>query len=102
MKTLRERVEIEQAFLDGKPIQFDPGMRGTWVDVTCEPRFAWDEADYRVKLKEPLVFYQALCVTGDEKYYIADSVFSSREDAYAPYGTIIRLLTENPIHFDKP
>lgn len=55
MKTLKEKIEVMQAALDGKTIQFSNGP--LWID--CEPEhliWQWPDYDYRIK-PEPLEFW---------------------------------------------
>ena len=60
MKTLKERIEIEQAYLDGKLIEFKPkGSPGSWYFVPQNEKnivFQWEYNDYRIK-QEPMEFW---------------------------------------------
>lgn len=49
MKTLEEKIEVMQAFLDGKTIQ--DNIDGEWADWISDktPDFQWDKYDYRIK-----------------------------------------------------
>ena len=57
MKTLEEKIEVMQAFLDGKTIQ--DNIDGEWTDWTCPnpPLFEWNNHDYRVKPENKQVPY---------------------------------------------
>lgn len=53
MKTLKERVAIMQAYLDGKPVEFSfNGKDWKFLTPTCtgdtEPAFDWVHVDYRI------------------------------------------------------
>ena len=63
MKSLRERTEIQQAYLGGQTIE--EWIDGEWLNPPGEPRFNWNRYDYRVKLK-PLVVW---CNTYPERVY---------------------------------
>ena len=54
MKTLKERIEIMQACLDGKEIEV---LRGNemWVTIN-DPSFEWKDTRYRIK-PEPMVIW---------------------------------------------
>ena len=55
MKTLKERVAIEQALVDGKIVQEVSGS-GHTTDCNPEHVFYWNVLDYRIK-PEPMEFY---------------------------------------------
>jgi len=58
MKTLRERTEIQQAFLDGADIEIittNNNLPDIW-GYTSKPEFFWESYDYRIKPK-PMVRY---------------------------------------------
>ena len=48
MKTLRERTEIQQAYLDGAEIEYK--LSNEWAR-NPSPQFAWNQHDYRIKPK---------------------------------------------------
>ena len=54
MRTTAEKIEVMQAFVDGKKIEALPGIggNGKWVDWQ-DPNWDWDCCDYRVKPQEP-------------------------------------------------
>ena len=49
MKTLRERTEIQQAFLDGAKIEYK--QIGSVWQTAGSPAFDWHEKDYQIKPK---------------------------------------------------
>lgn len=57
MKTTQEKIQIMQAFVDGKQIENDFNRVGEWVDWTidAEPSWDWEEHDYRIKQASPLI-----------------------------------------------
>jgi len=57
MKTLKEKVEVMQAYLEGKPIQ--DNIDGEWTDwiSAIEPSFQWGVYDYRIKPKNKQVLF---------------------------------------------
>lgn len=57
MKTLEEKIEVMQAFLDGKTIQ--DNIDGNWTDWKSgnDPQFNWGTYDYRIKPENKQVPY---------------------------------------------
>ena len=52
MKTLKEKIEVMQAALDGKQVEFK--FNGSeWGRCLVNPNFGWTDYDYRIK-PEPL------------------------------------------------
>ena len=51
MKSLRERTEIQQAYLDGESIESRIAKCITWMIPSGEPKFNWNTHDYRIKPK---------------------------------------------------
>ena len=56
MKTLKEKIEIMQAYLDGEGIEHKHTGGGEWIKVNQEPFFQWSDWDYQIKPK-PMVRY---------------------------------------------
>lgn len=102
MKSLKERTEIQQAYLDGKKIQY--WYDGRWLDCgDTEPGFTWQYDDYRIKPASPTVLCQALCKCSDGKYFIPDYLYANEDDVKKDLvEAFVRLLTENPIHLEVP
>lgn len=57
MKTLKEKIEVMQAYLDGKTIQ--DNIDDEWTDWEGEiaPHFNWGQIDYRIKPENKQVSY---------------------------------------------
>lgn len=55
MKTLKEKIKVMQAALDGKEIEYKYPEGGEWHS-TNNPLFKWVLFDYRIK-PEPLEFW---------------------------------------------
>lgn len=57
MKTLKEKIEVMQAYLDGKTIQ--GSVDGNWTDWKSknDPQFNWGSFDYRIKPENKQVPY---------------------------------------------
>jgi len=57
MKTLEEKIEVMQGYLDGKIIQ--DNIYGEWTDWACPnpPLFEWTNHDYRIKPENKQVPY---------------------------------------------
>lgn len=50
--TTKEKIEVMQAYLDGKQIQFREfplNGREKWMDLTGEPAWKWGTYEYRIK-----------------------------------------------------
>ena len=47
--TTEEQIEVMQAFVDGKQIQFKNEFSIDWIDLDSSPSWAWGILDYRVK-----------------------------------------------------
>ena len=57
MKTLKERIEVMQACLDGETIEVvDNNKTGRWVVADYIPNFNWSSCNYRIK-PEPMVIW---------------------------------------------
>ena len=52
-ESTKEKIEIMQAWLDGKPIEFASFNGEVWYDLTTKnPQWDFDECQYRIKPKE--------------------------------------------------
>ncbi len=50
MKTTKQKIEVMQAFVDGKPIQYKGNDKwSTWKDMPVEPTWDWNYFDFRIK-----------------------------------------------------
>ena len=65
MKTLRERIEIETAFLNGEDIEWGK-FDGEWRPLLTEDNYAfyWKDLNYRIKPK-PSEFWVLMVKNGD-------------------------------------
>jgi hypothetical protein len=100
MKSLLERTNVQQAYLEGKKIQVDMGYKGEWADwgsvitdkAYCEPVFDWVNFDYRVK-KAGL--YKALFYDDDGVYIESSRFFETEDEAKHLFGNkFVRLMKE--------
>ena len=48
----KEKIEIMQAWIDGKPIQCFYKNINAWGDIDHEPSWAFEKFDYRIKPKQ--------------------------------------------------
>lgn len=62
MKTTQEQIEVMQHYADGGKIELYD--RVDWADLKCEPRWNWDDFDYRKKI-EPVELEIIKSITGD-------------------------------------
>ena len=76
MKTLKEKIEVMQAALDGKEIEHTWIHQNEWITTQTQPYpdFNWQKMDYRIK-PEPLEFWINIYEGG------VFSVFSSVDSA---------------------
>ena len=89
MKSLKERTEIQQAYLDGAEIQCKTNtmILSKWGEAKT-PQFEWHKTDYRVK-REPVVVWvniysnARLCAhtTEEEALRLASVGTSARREA---------------------
>jgi hypothetical protein len=50
MKTTKQIIEVMQAFVEGKKVQYlDANDKKTWHTIYGDPEWRWDVLDYRVK-----------------------------------------------------
>lgn len=49
MKTAKEMIEVMQAFVEGKPIEYSPDGKTGWVHLK-NPVWDWSGSDYRIAL----------------------------------------------------
>lgn len=49
----KHKIEVMQAFLDGKTIQMTDKSLDIWEDFLAEPYWNWEANDYRIKPAEP-------------------------------------------------
>jgi len=64
MKSLKEKIEVMQAALDGKEIERNTGTNNGWQPEP-DPDWSWDCWDYRIK-PEPMEFWINVYVDGEE------------------------------------
>jgi len=64
MKSLKEKIEVMQAYLDGEKIEHRMDDTGEWKDVYNAPYFQWGEWDYRIKPK-PMEIWVNIYADGD-------------------------------------
>lgn len=99
MKTIQEKIEVMQAFADGKDIEVYISMNGdTWVPRD-QPLWNWKHCDYRIAEKKPVLVphWPAIYSIGGTPR-ISDELFASLDAAvieYRDYG-VTRLATEYP------
>lgn len=84
--TLREQIEVMRAALEGKPIQLQLKMAGSWK-LVAQPAWNWHEYNYRIKPPEPLVVYA-------NEYDL--------ETPFSKYGVLYTNLTEAIKHSGPP
>ena len=63
MKTVKEKIEVMQAFEDGKQVEVTISGKSKWFNCG-EPTWNWVASDYRVK-PEPVEFWMNLYPDGD-------------------------------------
>ena len=63
MKTLKEKIAVMQAALDGKEIECVNRPSYEWFAIT-DPDWQWRVCDYRIK-QEPMEFWVNICPNGN-------------------------------------
>lgn len=100
MKSLKERIEIQQACLDGQPIEMLAEGCTRWRTLkSSEPAFLWNCNDYRIK-KEPIVRWAVL--TSDRTFYTSywsesiakEVVRGAPKNSPAYQGIVVKLVEE--------
>ena len=98
MKTLKERVEVMQAYLDGKTIQ--DNIDGNWTDWESgnDPQFNWSSYDYRIKPENKQVPYDfsdaesligRKVKRGDQCISIISSVYNSEVAVFSTLHSFV-------------
>ena len=89
MKTLKEKIEIMQAALDGAEIWFKTRDTNIWHEISG-PVFNWDLNDYKVKPK-PVEVFGFICSSGTT----SSACFPTKDEAVKYFkhheGKIIKL-----------
>lgn len=71
--TLREKIEVMQAFERGEEIEINYANPEKWTDI-ASPGWSWGAYNYRVKPKKQTVTIEKwLCKGVDNEYYIVES-----------------------------
>lgn len=68
MKTLKEKIEVMQAALDGEKIEQQHFTEDRWVNVAGNISWNWNAMDYRIKPK-PLEFWVNVYDDGEKRYF---------------------------------
>ena len=97
--TLREKIEVMQAFERGEEIQVDKGYYGCWA-LTKEPSWNWPENNYRIKSKKQIVTIEKwLCKSAWDNYFIIEG-----EKAFFKTGGYdrqqVKLLSTREVEID--
>ena len=66
MCTTKEKIEVMQAYLDGKQIQHRTSIHSKWENVS-EPSWHWYENEYRIKPLEPKIIMFEAWITEDRQ-----------------------------------
>ena len=73
MKTIREKIEIMEAYNNKEKIEVRHRDTSTWSDATL-PCWNWDMYDYRIKEeKKTVIIEKWLCKNKLHIYYIVES-----------------------------
>jgi len=79
MSTTAYKIEVMQWHEDGNPIEISPRGEHIWCHMHLEPRWNWDDTDYRKKPK-PIECWVTI-LDGDT----ASTVHMSKKDAERVY-----------------
>jgi len=85
MSTTKEKIEIMQAFEDGKKVECTKRDDDNWLPIVVDnPRWEWGDSDYRVKA-EPLecwvnVLEGEICSTCNNERHVVESYLGIAPD----------------------
>jgi hypothetical protein len=98
MKSLKERVDIELAYLEGKSIQYCLSD-GSWRDCIGEPSFQWHANEYRVKPEEPTTMYRAVYLDSYNIVCVSQTLFKldEVEKACDKYFRFLHFDLDHPV-----
>lgn len=71
MKTLKEKIEVMQAALDGKGIEFRPAETDHEWRIIDDPLFVWGDYDYHIK-QEPIEFWVTVYDSGTTACWLTE------------------------------
>ena len=108
MSTLEEKIEVMQAYKDGKQIEIYSNKLQRWVDWTIdsEPDFNWELYNYRIKEepKKKVKLYQVLLKYVTD-YHISLKFFKTEQEAIYHYDgsgfIVIKLLPHTMIDVEE-
>ena len=71
--TLREKIEVMQAFERGEEIEVSYVKQAKWTDIS-NPDWSWGAYNYRIKPKpkQVVVIEKWLCKSVDNGYYVTE------------------------------
>lgn len=93
MKTLKEQIQIMQAFAEGQLVQFKVigDDDSEWADIS-QPSWSWGTCDYRVKPETLINSWEEYCKLQPEPILEEDLISTSKyRDAYEALEKLIRL-----------
>lgn len=71
--TLREKIDVMEAFERGEEIECKYSGSGDWFTVECKnPEFRWEGDNYRIKPKQTVVIEKWLCKTKMETFIVIE------------------------------
>jgi len=71
--TLREKIEVMQAFEQGEEIEISYVKQDMWTDIS-NPGWSWGTYDYRVKPKpkQTITIEKWLCMSAWDNYFVME------------------------------
>ena len=102
MKSIKEMVEVMQAFDNGARVQYASHDVDEWLLVES-PTWNWFYYDYRVAPKEEnkVKMYRALFRYSGVKYYASPFFYRDEDDAKIKIGThFVRILPKTMIEVE--
>lgn len=92
MKTTQEMIEVMQAHLDGKEIEYRYNNNPDWMKSTV-PLWDWPHIDYRVKEQKKVVDLSVLLASGIDCEFVDD-----KTDSTWFVGKLKRILSDSRKH----
>ena len=95
--TLKEKIEVMEAFERGEEVQVDKGYYGCWA-LTKEPSWNWPENNYRIKSKtKQVVVLETWLISSDS---LGMFTIEGIKNYCSNYTGKVRLLSTREVGID--
>jgi len=93
MKNIKERTDIQQAYLDGESIEYGQYDSDSFKSSIGEPAFNWFECDYRIKPKPMEVWVITdRELTDDVNIYYKDAKSALQHNRFLEKGVLRKFI----------